>query len=1255
MSVVYELTIFADDDVAELFDVSTDIGHVRPYLKAPLGFPEQEVNFAKGTASIGQVNIQIVDVPTVSTDQKTGYMTGRLSSAGLSALNGHRALLTEDIDGAGPATVLDGVVRSVRLLDNFSGFELELRDIRERERKTKAFGSTSTPTIVPRGVLDGYGVQFSIFGLSIGIPIGPTRPLKALFRTDQSNSGVFVIDFDIAGVKEKLLMTAPVRDALESITELAGQPEVLVYDRWKVLWRDRAAGGAYNELTQVAHYHPDLSAGTNRTTYLFLTDGSLHVVRVNNAITGDTLPANNQICEIIVQYDGPISEDWRLHLQGLTAGELLRNLYRGDYSDEDPRIRYNEAALLALTTPVRMRLSKSVDDVRDWAEKNLYPIVHAAPTLNAAGEIAPITYLLPDAAEILAPLDDSNCRPSGGGWSQASDDAVNVVRVSYERLYRVRSTDDAGNQVVALSDTLQSRKVTIEHRIQESIDLLGEQVLEVDSVLLSSFGNADGGPIFGDVDTERGAQVAERISRMATDRFALGGQYFSLHADRSDTDFDGLLVGSWVTVAVSWMPDYGTGKRGLNRLAQVIGRRNLSGAWTALTLIDAGTAQAPLAGPTLGSVTADAAGVVSVPVTALGAGAEARVDYAISTLEPAAGATEWTFLGRVTSVPTTLTTPQVRPDTKVWVRARSENIGRRPSVYTTAVSVTVAAISRVLEVFIRVAPNGVPTVEWEPNAHTLGVRIAYEVHYAWELPTYGTSVDVDASDRTVELATTVFDPKVISVRVTAYPGWTGAAVSGSAGEATTERVIGAVLRPGLRDVRALYEIPTVDDATIRWTRNSNTFAVWVYLQTLPLPIDDSDNPWPDDTTLPTVVLPIGTDEYVVAIPEVGNLSFLQLEPRGEDGEPGNPIRVSIDPKAGLPEIAVSLTIDETGILSANVQGNEDTASIKILASKVGQPSDADTRLETAKDGRMFTTADIGTLLTLDIGETGYVTVFAYNATGGGGIESLESVKNRDKRAGQFKPSVFVKEVRTAGVSVVTIDVADPFLIVTAIEYKKRDGVAGGDTLDASWLTAWTSTVGTIGASSTLQRVINVPVEAGLEGELQFRVQFTDPEGNTQTIGDSFKVVNLEEADGSVVVPFTSVIMATETTDFLVTAAGYLRPGSVTTITFLGTFLFPPGVTWTGIEITGYIETGSDRCDVNTYRVNPLDVAGSILNTVDLSTTGAWSTKTDTVSETINEDAIYYFHIVLESTSLAVDARFRGIKCVYTRPAYDKVL
>ncbi len=802
VSAIYELTVFDDDDVAELFDVSTDPLHARPYLKAPDNFPEQEVQFAKGSASIGQMNVRIVDVPTVATDQDTGYLTGQLVDAsGYSALLGHRALLTEDL-GGGPTTILDGVVKSVRLLDSFSSYELELRDIRERERKATAFTNTTTPTVFPRGALNGFGALRSvpIIG-NVRYPLRPTVPLLAQFFSLAATRG----NIDILPVQPSFhgrrAWAESMLEVLEHVAPLAAEPEVLFFDRVKVLWRDTVAGGAYTELTQIAHAHPDLPEGGGQALYE-RDDITIRRLKVNNEVTGDTLPANAQLIDVIVQYDGPPTEDFPHYIVDVTVGELLRNLYRGDFSDEDPRIRYNEAALLLLTTPVGGIIKEPIEDLRAWAEKNAYPIAHAAPVLNAAGEIAPISYLLPDVAETLIDLDDTNCRPSGGGWSHGTEDAINVVKVVYRRDYRVdrpsvkadRSGPDVPDQRVAPVDLLRERKVEAVARVQASIDLLGEQPLEVDSVLLRASGSTDGGTIEGDVRSELGEQVARRIHFMATDRFALGGQYFRLEGDRGDTDVEGLIPGTWVTVSVSWMPDYGAGERNLNRLAQVISRRDVSGAWTSLTLIDTGTVNAPLAGPTLGTVTVNAEGVVSIPVSALGAGGEARVDYAMSTLEPAANDEEWTFLGRVASVPTTLTTPPVPQGAVVWVRARSENQGRRPSAYTTAVTVTAPATPRLVDALVELDEDGIPKVFWTPTDATNGVRVYYERHLPTVNPTYADSFDFDADDGSATLSTLdpVVEGFVFSVQVEPYPVWTGSAVSGTPGPRRESAVDGSL-------------------------------------------------------------------------------------------------------------------------------------------------------------------------------------------------------------------------------------------------------------------------------------------------------------------------------------------------------------------------------------------------------------------------------------------------------------------------------
>lgn len=790
---VQALTVYEADDVTPLFTLSTDPAANNPYLKPFESYPEQEIDFAKGAASIGQMNVQAVDVPTDPTDQATGFLTDLMADAnGYSQVNGRRAVATED-RGSGAETVLDGVVKSVRLLDSFVTYEFELRDIRERERKTKAFVTTDTPTVLPRGVLNGYG---TLLTGGIRWPVPPTAPLTGFYRADGSARGE--VEFDVAADRAELVLTDPMREALTTYAPLDAEPETLIYDRWQLLWRDTASGGAYSTITQVAHRHASLPGGGGRLPYSE-GGGVIGGLRINNVVSGDTLPSNGQEIDIIVQYVGPVTEDWPLHLQDLTVGELLRNGYRGDYSEEDPRIRYDESALLDLDTPVRAIIKKPADELRAWAEKHAYPVVHAAPTLNESGEISPVTYLLPDATVTPVVLNDSNCRPAGGGWSHGTEDAVNLVTVKYKRDYRISLFSSSE---LALSDQIRSRDIEHEFRLQESIDLLGEQPLEIASDLLRALGGIDGGPLFGDVIDEQGAQVARRVSRMATDRFALGGQYFALEISRDDSDAESLRVGSWTTVGVSWMPDYLLGTRGLSRLAQVVGRRNLDASWAVLTLIDAGSANAPVTAPTLGTVTVDDAGVVSIPVTALGSGAEARIDYALNATEPAADSGLWRFLDRVDSVPSTVTTPPIPPGDTAWVRSRGEAVGRRPSAYTTAVSVTAPSTPRVYEVELEVDDTtGVGTVRWSPNSACDGVRVYYEVHDLDTVPTYSDSTDADSADG--ELV--VPDVRAIgglrlSVRVEPYPTWTGSAVSGTPGPLVEVSEAGTIAAPAIQIV-----------------------------------------------------------------------------------------------------------------------------------------------------------------------------------------------------------------------------------------------------------------------------------------------------------------------------------------------------------------------------------------------------------------------------------------------------------------------
>src|SRR5690606_25312138 len=104
---------------------------------------------------------------------------------------------------------------------------------------------------------------------------------------------------------------------------------------------------------------------------------AIYAISVRTSMQGPW-PQDGQQVELLVVYTGPATEYYPFHFEG-TAGELLRNAYRGDYSATSPGIRYDEAAVLALTTPVRVRITEPVEDLRRWSEEHVYRALGAAP------------------------------------------------------------------------------------------------------------------------------------------------------------------------------------------------------------------------------------------------------------------------------------------------------------------------------------------------------------------------------------------------------------------------------------------------------------------------------------------------------------------------------------------------------------------------------------------------------------------------------------------------------------------------------------------------------------------------------------------------------------------------------------------------------------------------------------------------------------------------------------------------------------
>src|SRR5262245_50475684 len=86
------------------WEVSTDPDHSYPFLLAPQQYAEQEIDPIRCTASIGTIEVGVIDKPLTPGDQQTGFMTAKVHD-----LLGRRCRLRRWInEEIGWVTIADG-------------------------------------------------------------------------------------------------------------------------------------------------------------------------------------------------------------------------------------------------------------------------------------------------------------------------------------------------------------------------------------------------------------------------------------------------------------------------------------------------------------------------------------------------------------------------------------------------------------------------------------------------------------------------------------------------------------------------------------------------------------------------------------------------------------------------------------------------------------------------------------------------------------------------------------------------------------------------------------------------------------------------------------------------------------------------------------------------------------------------------------------------------------------------------------------
>ena len=594
MSREFELTIYEDDDVTELVQFSDDPAHPNPYLQQVFNFANQEVDFPAGASTIGQITVQVLDKRRVPQDQNTGILTQYLAE-----ILGKRARLRR-LRGTDWYVVMDGVVHGYEVdEDTIVVINLFLRDIRERERAASLFTVNGTFVVYGNegetGPAEDYGelpsggyliekADFALDRFELVTGAEPTDGIHYGFLPYVAPDGFATPD----GYQIE-------RIALDDLDrpERPLDADFFEYRDVSVRWRP-SVGGDWTYLRNMPRIVDRSLTNPNQgPDSLFSGPRKIYVASFDPA----DLPLNDQLVQYQVLAERVSSETplfWDLG----SFGDLLKQIYDGEWTRVDPKIRYDATVMadFAANTPrARFILDEEVQGLRDWVEQNVYAPLGYAPAFNENMEIVPVPWALPDNEETLPILDADNLVPVGN-WSRDLESVINAVEFTYIREFvrdqqsappaprqsftrRIwnwllrRTADDPNIEELELAPwELLNEVEVVRRRINAtSAAMLGIREIRYAPVTVRTIGDSSGRPVAGESIDESGAELADSLAFSVVNRFPFGSVHYRASVLANSQDILELKVGDWVRAQPDWMPDYQSGQRGAKRIMQIVG------------------------------------------------------------------------------------------------------------------------------------------------------------------------------------------------------------------------------------------------------------------------------------------------------------------------------------------------------------------------------------------------------------------------------------------------------------------------------------------------------------------------------------------------------------------------------------------------------------------------------------------------------------------------------------------------------------
>jgi len=610
------LQLFEEDGVTVAWEVGTSPYHTFPYLCLPENYGAQEIDIIAGAATIGQVEVIVVDKAQTPGDQDSGWLTERLTVGGVAVIRGRRCRLVRYISAElGYVVIADGTADTPRMDDSYAAYRWVIRDVRDTERAIRAF-TRSNAWILPMGLAEGWGRYLDEEGDPQWL-VSPQAPLVGTYKLSTGLGMVVLDDYWQDAFDANDFPTTPVvlSDDVEIADgviplqvaggELLGSPgkTSYVWPDLEVLWRVAGSGDGWTVVSPahvsqalrsifvpfgLIYYRNQSLGGGGGAEFVDGTQitAAFKVVMRGQAEDGSLqdgdFPSLGQSIEFALRYLGVPTEATPLHIEmeddgvtPLTAGRLLQKLYDGEYSDRDLEtgdvvstdVRYDASALLQMTDPVRLRITEPVDDMRDWAERHVYAPTGWAPALDNNLAISPASQVIPNDFTGLPALTDANTEPVPA-WN-AGETLINVLEFAYARWYSVPEGDGAATT----TDRLQKRDISIVYRSASSITRK-EQQAKYETDAFAAVGDSNGIAL----ESERAALLAEDRCLYIFERYNTGAQTIEIPVRRAD-DTALLRAGSWVIVDLSWLPDYVTRRRGAAWGGQIVAIHDIDCAW----------------------------------------------------------------------------------------------------------------------------------------------------------------------------------------------------------------------------------------------------------------------------------------------------------------------------------------------------------------------------------------------------------------------------------------------------------------------------------------------------------------------------------------------------------------------------------------------------------------------------------------------------------------------------------------------------